>query len=80
MTVMRDGQYVTTVNTKETNRKQLVNYMVGRELKETFPVRKPHSEVVVMKVESLYGNGDQNISFELHKGEILGLGGLVVRG
>lgn len=80
VTVMRDGQYVTTVNTKETNRKQLVNYMVGRELKETFPVRKPHSEVVVMKVESLYGNGDQNISFELHKGEILGLGGLVGAG
>lgn len=80
VTIMRDGQYVTTLNTKETNRQALVNYMVGRELKETFPARKPPFPEVALKVENLCGNGDKDISFELHKGEILGLGGLVGAG
>lgn len=80
VTVMRDGKYITTVNTRETNWQELVNYMVGRELKESFPAKKPPTKEVSLKVENLCGNGDQNISFELHRGEILGLGGLVGAG
>lgn len=80
VTIMRDGQYITTVNTKETTRRELVNYMVGRELKEVFPVHKPMSDEIALKVENLCGNGDKNISFSLHKGEILGFAGLVGAG
>ena len=55
--------------------------MVGRELSENYPVKdnKPEDEVV-LKVENLSGNGVHNISFELHKGEILGFAGLVGAG
>lgn len=80
VSIMRDGKYITTLNTKETNRQELVNYMVGRELKESFPAKKPPRDEVALKVEHLCGNGDKDISFEVRKGEILGLGGLVGAG
>ena len=79
-TVMRDGKYITTVETAKTTRKELINFMIGRELKEVFPVKKPYSEDVILKVEGLCGNGLEDIGFEVHKGEILGLGGLVGAG
>lgn len=80
VTVMRDGRYITTVNTKETNRQELVNYMVGRELKEAFPEHKAPGDDVIIKVENLTGNGDKDISFEVKSGEILGFAGLVGAG
>ena len=43
VSVMRDGCYVTTKNTKETNRQELIDLMVGRELKESYPPRKKSS-------------------------------------
>jgi ribose transport system ATP-binding protein len=80
VTVMRDGKFITTLKAGETTRKELVNYMVGRELKEVFPVKKIPGKEVLLKVEGLCGNGDENISMEVHKGEILGLGGLIGAG
>lgn len=80
VTIMRDGKYITTVNTKETNRQELVNFMVGRELKESFPEKKKPENNVMLKAENISGNGALNISFGVRKGEILGLGGLVGAG
>lgn len=80
VTIMRDGEYITTVNTKETNRQELVNYMVGRELKETFPVKKAPADEVMLKVEHLSGALNEDISLSVRQGEILGLGGLVGAG
>ncbi len=80
VTVMRDGQKIITLKTAETNRRALVNYEVGRELTESFPVRKPPADKVMFKIENVCGNGDADISFELKKGEILGLAGLVGAG
>lgn len=80
ITVMRDGCYISTKNTKETNRKELVSLMVGRELKETYPSRNVTPEQKVLEVRQLSGNGFQNVSFELKKGEILGFSGLVGAG
>lgn len=80
ITVMRDGCYVATVDAKKVERKEVIALMVGRELKETFPERNVVHQETVMEVEHLYGNGDADISFQLHKGEILGLAGLVGAG
>lgn len=80
VSVLRDGQYITTVNIGETDKQQLINLMVGRELSETYPA-KPHcGDEVVLRTENLSGNGVNNINIELHKGEILGFGGLVGAG
>ena len=80
VSVMRDGCYVTTKNTKETNRQELINLMVGRELKESYPPRKNPPGEIALEVKNLTGNGDRNISFSVRKGEILGISGLVGAG
>ncbi len=80
VSVMRDGQYIKTLNIAETNRKELVDLMVGRELTESYPTRKVDLGEEVLRVENLCGNGVSGINFTLHKGEILGFGGLVGAG
>lgn len=80
ITVLRDGQYVTTINTADTSRQQLVNLMVGRELNENFPTRKSPVGEVMLEAKNLTGNSVENISFQLHKGEVLGFAGLVGSG
>ena len=80
VTIMRDGQYVTTVNTKETNRDELITLMVGRELKSDGPRHSRATDEVVLKAEHVSGYVNEDCSFELKKGEILGVAGLVGAG
>ena len=82
ITILRDGQYVTTLNTNETNKDELVKYMVGRQLTEVYPKRDSScvKDEVIFEAVNVSGNGDRNISFKLHKGEVLGFGGLVGAG
>ncbi len=80
VSVMRDGLYITTKITKETNRQELINLMVGRELKESYPARKNPPGEIALEARNLTGNGDRNISLSLRKGEILGISGLVGAG
>lgn len=77
VTVLRDGRYVTTINTVDTNRQELVKLMVGRELSESFPPRHHELGEVVLEAKALTGNSVEDISFTLRRGEILGLAGLV---
>lgn len=83
VTVLRDGEYVGTKNTKDITKEEMINMMVGRVIYEK---PKSHSNVkpdapVVLKVENLNaGKQVQNVSFELHKGEILGFAGLMGAG
>ncbi len=78
--VMRDGQLISVHNIAEINRDQLIRDMVGRSMSEAYPVCEKTIGETVLKVENLSGNGVKQISFELHRGEILGLAGLVGAG
>lgn len=81
ITVLRDGKMIKTLNTKDTNRDELVSLMVGRKLEEIFRERNDKTDgEVVLEIQHLTGNGDNDVSLQLHKGEILGLGGLVGAG
>jgi len=80
VTIMRDGEFVETKKTSETNRKELINLMVGRELTESYPIRHAPSSEVLLELKSVTGNGDKNISLTVRKGEILGVAGLVGAG
>lgn len=82
ITVLRDGQYVTTLETAKTSEDELIKYMVGRQLNEVYPARKPDciQEEVIFEAKAVSGNGDKEISLKIHKGEVLGLGGLVGAG
>ena len=82
VTVMRDGQYVDTVNTAETTVDQIVQMMVGRVIYEE---PKSHSNVapdapVVLEARNLCSDMVKDVSFQLHKGEILGFAGLMGAG
>ncbi len=83
VTVMRDGTYVGTLITKECTKNDIINMMVGRVIYED---PKTESQVapdapVVLKVEHLNaGRMVKDVSFELHKGEILGFSGLMGAG
>lgn len=77
VSIMRDGQYITTLDVANTNTQELIRYMVGRELSEDFPQRLQPLGGEVLRVENLSGNGVEDINFTLHKGEILGFAGLL---
>ena len=80
--VIRDGEYIDTLITKESTVDQLIKLMVGREMTQKYPPRKPciQQDKVVLELKNVYGNGDEDMSFKLHAGEVLGLGGLVGAG
>ena len=80
VTVFRDGKYVVTRNVSEITKKDLIRYMIGRELTEKFPERHVQIGEPVLEVRDLSGNGDFHINLQLHRGEILGLAGLVGAG
>ncbi len=80
VTVFRDGQYVITRNVADITKKDLIRYMIGRELTEKFPERNVTLGEPVLEVRDLSGNGDFHINLELYRGEILGLAGLVGAG
>lgn len=80
--VLRDGEYVKTLMTKESHVNELIKLMVGRELTETYPPRKGCIDYnnVVLELQHVTGNGDVDMNLKIHKGEILGLSGLVGAG
>lgn len=80
VSILRDGKYITTLNVAETDRPELIRYMVGRELTEQYPGRKTQPGEVALELKNLTGNGVKNISFQARRGEVLGLAGLVGAG
>jgi len=80
VSVMRDGCYVDTVEISKTSRKELIQLMVGRDLKESYPSHKPHTNEVALEVKNICGKRSYDISFSVFKGEILGVAGLVGAG
>ncbi len=82
ITVMRDGRYVDTVATPAATIERIISMMVGRIIYEATPeVPETPSREVVLEVKNLRrGRVIQDVSFELHRGEILGFAGLVGAG
>lgn len=81
ITVYRDGEYIATDRAENLNVDKVIQLMVGREVNNMFPkVECPIGETI-LKVENLSaGRAVKNVSFELHRGEILGMAGLVGAG
>ncbi len=80
VSVLRDGEYIDTVNAGDVTEDDLKRLMVGREIGSAYyrtDYGTPVSDEVVLSVQNVTVPGEiENISFELHRGEILGFGGL----
>jgi len=88
ITILRDGKTVITAPTKELSLEKLVSYMVGREMKERFPHSSRKSGGVLFEVKDLHAVDPEEpsreilkgVTFDLKKGEILGIAGLMGSG
>ena len=81
ITVLKDGELVGTVKTEEVTEDDLIAMMVGRKLEDMYNIHHLPLGETVLEVENLSRKGDfQNISFEVKKGEIFGMFGLVGSG
>jgi ABC-type sugar transport system ATPase subunit len=88
ITVMRDGEYIATVNTAEVTKEELIQMMVGRSVSDLYPMRSFQSGEEMLSVEKLsfrpfVGSAKKrlhNVSFTLRQGEVLGIAGLMGAG
>ncbi len=83
ITVFRDGKYITELDPKKTSKEEMVNEMVGRKIDQSVTRRSysPEGKEVALEVKNLCRSGEfEDVSFKLHKGEILGFSGLVGAG
>jgi ribose transport system ATP-binding protein len=81
VTVLRDGKYVATLQLDQTNPAELVRLMTNREVSDHFPRRRVARGDEVLRVEGLSRAGSlHDVSFTLHRGEVLGLAGLIGAG
>jgi methyl-galactoside transport system ATP-binding protein len=80
VTIMRDGKWIATKLAEELTTDEIIRLMVGRDLSHRFPPKENTPSEVILKVEGLtatYQPSLRDVSFDLHKGEILGVAGLV---
>ena len=81
ISVLRDGRLVGTAPAAELNPAKLITMMVGRELADVFPVRHSPSEEILLEVSRLTREpAFRDISFQVHKGEVVALAGLMGAG
>ncbi len=81
ITVLRDGEFITTVKVSDVTIDELVNLMVGRKLNTGESGKSYATDEVLLEVKHLTRKGEfKDISFDLKKGEILGIGGFVGSG
>ncbi len=81
ITVLRDGKFVRTVEPREASESDLAQLMVGRDLGDLYPKRGIHGGEKVLEVRNVFVDGFvRGAGLDLHRGEIVGLAGLVGSG
>jgi len=81
VTIMRDGQYITSVDFKDVTMDEIIAHMVGREIKEKFPKVICEKGEKIFEVKNLNaGRMVRNINLSVHAGEIVGIAGLMGAG
>jgi len=80
--VLKDGQFVTHLKTAETNEQDLIKYMVGRDIGDTYANLSRNDKYgdVLLEVNNLTTYAVHDVSFKLRRGEVLGFAGLVGAG
>lgn len=80
VTIMRDGQWIATHRSSDVDEKLIIRLMVNRDLTQRFPEKKNKPGEALLQVDGISGRYEpacRDVSFELRKGEVLGVAGLV---
>ena len=80
ITILRDGKWISTNDVSKISTEQIISMMVGRDLTERFPKKDNTTKEMILEVKNLTALNQpsiQDVNFELYKGEILGIAGLV---
>ncbi|WP_025755250.1 sugar ABC transporter ATP-binding protein [Mycoplasmopsis cricetuli] len=77
VTIFRDGNFITEQLIENVNKKQIIEFMVGRKVTEEFPEKIDVKPIKLLEIENLNNSILHNINFKINKGEILGFYGLV---
>ena len=80
VTIMRDGKWIATKQAQALTKEEIIRLMVGREMTNQFPPKKNKIGEVLLDVKDFSGMYEptcHDVSFQLHKGEVLGVSGLV---
>lgn len=80
ITVLRDGKWISTNDVSKITTEQIISMMVGRDLTERFPKKDNETKELIVKIKNLTALNQlsiNDVSFELYKGEIFGIAGLV---
>jgi D-xylose transport system ATP-binding protein len=87
ITVLRDGKSITTLDAKSTDKSEVIRHMVGREINDLFPRRATMPGKVRLSVRGVSTSRTtdgkpihRDVSFDVHAGEVLGIGGLMGAG
>jgi ribose transport system ATP-binding protein len=80
ITVMRNGQYIATVNKQDISKSELIELMIGKKIHEEDRERKKNIGEEVLRVENLCGRKFNDVNLSVRRGEIVGLAGLVGAG
>ncbi len=81
VTIFRDGEFIDTFQFEDITIDEIISKMVGRKISEQFPRTNVIKGSEILKVENLSNEGYiEDINFSLHKGEILGISGIVGSG
>ena len=78
--VMRDGERVGGMDIREADKNKMISMMVGREITDMYPIHDRQKGEMLLEVENMCGDFLRNVSFNLHRGEIIGFFGLMGAG
>lgn len=80
ITILRDGKHIATRDKSELDPQQLISLIVGREINSVFDKKEIHPGAIILSVAGLTGEKFKEINFDVRRGEILGMAGLMGSG
>ena len=80
VTILKDGRHITTLDVEDIEEKKIIQLMVGRDLAQMYPAKTGGGKEIALEVHQYSGEGFEDVSFHVNRGEIIGFAGLAGAG